>query len=304
LHQTCQDFEIIILDDCSTDNSRSIIESYQSHPKIHDITINKKNSGSPFGLWQKGIDLATGDWIWIAESDDIAEPGFLEEALQAIEQFPSLDTFYCDCFIIDENGKALAEKFSDRKNRVFNTSKWSSSYFSIGINEINECLKFDCTINNMSSTVFRKTLAAAKTAHVDEFHFHGDWFFLLKTVLAGNLYYSNKALNHYRIYEKSHSSGLTLIQSRYECFRILVLLYYNENVKDKKKLLDYFTFNCLAFGLIEDGPKSGWKIFQSYLKTDRNLALKVIGKIANIKLFRKKQTVFAKHTIWETRNEK
>jgi hypothetical protein len=82
------------------------------------------------------------------------------------------------------------------------------------------------------------------------------------------------------------------------------LLYYNENVKDKKKLLDYFTFNCLAFGLIEDGPKSGWKIFQSYLKTDRNLALKVIGKIANIKLFRKKQTVFAKHTIWETRNEK
>ena len=146
LRQTYQDFEIIVMDDCSSDNSRAIIESYRGHPKISKIIINKKNSGSPFGQWKKGIELAKGEWIWIAESDDISEPAFLEEAVRAIEQFPSLDIFYCDSYVVDENGEKDAEKFSDRKNRVFSTLKWNTSYYNRGIDEVNECLKFDCTI--------------------------------------------------------------------------------------------------------------------------------------------------------------
>ena len=55
-NQTYQDFEVIILDDCSTDASKSIIEKYRNHPKTKHIVYNSSNSSSPFKQWNKGID--------------------------------------------------------------------------------------------------------------------------------------------------------------------------------------------------------------------------------------------------------
>ena len=78
LNQTFQDFELIILDDLSPDNSREIIESYRAHPKVSQIIYNEKNSGSTFFQWNKAVlSLAKGEFIWIAESDDVADPKFL-----------------------------------------------------------------------------------------------------------------------------------------------------------------------------------------------------------------------------------
>ena len=70
LNQTFQDFELIILDDCSTDNSREIIERYRGNPKITQIIYNKKNSGGVFKQWIKGIEKVKGEYVWIAERDD------------------------------------------------------------------------------------------------------------------------------------------------------------------------------------------------------------------------------------------
>ena len=77
-NQTFQDFEVIILDDCSTDNSKEIIEEYRNRPQVSHVVYNETNSGSPFKQWAKGFDLAQGEYIWIAESDDWAELAFLE----------------------------------------------------------------------------------------------------------------------------------------------------------------------------------------------------------------------------------
>ena len=78
LNQTFQDFEVIILDDCSTDNSLEVLSHYKNHNKVSHCVFNDTNSGSTFKQWDKGIQLAKGEWIWIAESDDWAEPEFLE----------------------------------------------------------------------------------------------------------------------------------------------------------------------------------------------------------------------------------
>ena len=60
LNQSFQDFEIILLDDKSTDNSLDILKSYAKHEKVSHLIINEKNSGSPFKQWFKGINLAKG----------------------------------------------------------------------------------------------------------------------------------------------------------------------------------------------------------------------------------------------------
>src|SRR5215467_13719414 len=75
LAQTYQDFELILLDDCSTDESRSIISEYAKDPRIR-IELNEVNSGSTFKQWNKGARMARGSYIWIAESDDRADSCF------------------------------------------------------------------------------------------------------------------------------------------------------------------------------------------------------------------------------------
>src|SRR5690348_15535502 len=64
LNQTYRDFDVIILDDCSTDGSKEVIEKYRNHPAVKTIVYNDVNSGNPFLQWKKGLDLAGGEWIW------------------------------------------------------------------------------------------------------------------------------------------------------------------------------------------------------------------------------------------------
>ena len=72
LNQTFQDFEVVFLDDSSTDNSLEIFNNYSTDKRIRLIQ-NNVNSGSPFKQWIKGLRESKGEYIWIAESDDFAD---------------------------------------------------------------------------------------------------------------------------------------------------------------------------------------------------------------------------------------
>ena len=66
-----------MLDDASRDDSLAVIwERLRAHP--HRLVCNAVNSGQPCSQWLKGMDMATGRYIWIAESDDTCSPLFLE----------------------------------------------------------------------------------------------------------------------------------------------------------------------------------------------------------------------------------
>ena len=105
LNQTYPIYELIILDDCSPDNSVEVIEE-----KIKTITgdtkitfiKNEVNSGGVFRQWKKGFDLATGDYVWIAEADDTAESTFVEELMKGFED-PEVVLSHCECVRINEH---------------------------------------------------------------------------------------------------------------------------------------------------------------------------------------------------------
>ena len=88
LLQTYPIHELIILDDCSKDNSVKIIE--EKIKTIKDIPVkfikNKNNSGLVFSQWQKGLDNITGDYFWIAEADDSCDNRFLEKVMKPFEE--------------------------------------------------------------------------------------------------------------------------------------------------------------------------------------------------------------------------
>ena len=74
--QEMDDMEVILLDDCSTDSSREIIERYRGHDKVSHIVCNDSNSGPTFAQWKRGIGLARGTNVRIDASADSADAGF------------------------------------------------------------------------------------------------------------------------------------------------------------------------------------------------------------------------------------
>ena len=105
LGQTYQNFEVIILDDCSTDDSRDIIEQYRTNPHVSQIIYNEENSGRVFKQWKKGLGLAKGDLLWIAESDDKCEPMFLERLVQCFIEHPTLALAFSKSLLFNDAGK-------------------------------------------------------------------------------------------------------------------------------------------------------------------------------------------------------
>lgn len=294
LEQSFTDFELILLDDASTDNSRKILESFSNHSKVSQVKWNELNSGSPFSQWKKGVSLATGKWVWIAESDDIASPSFLAEAMKAFDQQPDAVLFYCDAFNIrKDNGPVSFLKYSECKKNIFETGHWELDYNEAGEKEINNFLKFICSINNTSSVVFRKDVLEKELNGTENFRFHGDWYYLLKVCSRGNLVYSAKTLNSFRMKADSLGKQKDAIRSKTEYFRILDWLLQQEFVNDKKKLTDFFILQYTGYGWLSDGARHGHRLFMNYKQINASLARKIYWRMIWLKISgKKRRTLF------------
>lgn len=294
LAQTAAPAEIIILDDASSDQSRAIIESYREHPGVTHIVYNTTNSGSPFKQWNKGILMAAADWVWIAESDDIADKKFLETASRDLEEHPDCGIFYSDSYCRPE-GTATAryQRFSEMKNGHFKTGHWSQAHQVPGTEEINRHLKYFCTINNSSAAVFRKDLLLPLLQKLETFIYHGDWYCQLAAALQTRICYCPEPLNTFRLHENSFLRNTNMQQSKLECFRILDFLNAQEAVAEKKELVDFFTLQYLGFGLFSHGYRYGKNLFAAYSAINRPLSKKVFRSLIWQKITMKKhKTIF------------
>lgn len=195
LNQSYKDFEVIILDDCSTDNSREIIQQYEDNPHVAHMVFNRENSGSPFKQWNKGVRLAQGQYIWIAESDDMADERFLEEVVPVLDANPNVGIIKCQTQIIDVNGEkkhVVEDKWSERGRN------WEKSIIINGKSDCIEQLLFGISIPNASGALFRKEIYI-KAGYADEtFKMAGDWMAWAKLLSLSDLAYVAKPLNFLR----------------------------------------------------------------------------------------------------------
>lgn len=104
LGQSFGDFEFIIVDDGSTDNSLEIIQRF-AEQDTRIVVIAKRNTGLAASL-NEGIQHACGEWIARLDADDICEPTRLEMQLAKARENPSLVFIGSGHFEIDENGGA------------------------------------------------------------------------------------------------------------------------------------------------------------------------------------------------------
>ncbi len=195
LAQTFQDIEIIILDDCSTDNSRGIIELYRNHSKVTSIIYNQINSGSPFKQWKKGIELAQGEYIWIAESDDYAAPAFLQTVYSMAKENENVGISFCNSNWVNATGEPGES-----------LSLYTESFFRKGSDEIMRLLRHN-TIQNTSAAIVRKDVAVKSVEGIDQFHSCGDWLFYIRLLMNSNVCYTGEVLNNFRWYHANTSNN-------------------------------------------------------------------------------------------------
>ena len=192
--QTFLDFEVILLDDCSSDNSREILAAYSMDSRVTQYLCNQQNGGSPFAQWERGIKLARGKWIWIAESDDESDPLFLESLVCLAERYENTGIAFCRSHWIDLN----SEKGDD-------LSLYHKDFFKTGKEEICFELWKHCTIPNVSSALIRRDVAVKSITNLGKFKGCGDWLFYMRVLRTTNLVYTNEKLNYFRWYHQNTS---------------------------------------------------------------------------------------------------
>ena len=204
LMQTYPIYELIILDDYSTDNSIKVIEEkIKTIPSQIKVTFvkNEKNSGCVFKQWKKGFELATGDYIWIAEADDSAENNFVEEVMKGFDD-KNVVLSYCESARIDENNLLIREK-SDDLYDMCRTGEWKANYTKDGKDEIIEHLSVTNTILNVSSVMWKKKDYTDIFEKAAEFKVAGDWYIYYNVLKNGKIAWNSKPLNYYRKHSKS-----------------------------------------------------------------------------------------------------
>lgn len=196
MNQSFQDFEVILLDDCSIDDSRSVLLSYKDNPHVTHIVFNKENSGSPFAQWNKGIELAKGEWIWIAESDDWADDNFLEEMINAVDNYPHVSLVFAKARYMQGDSQLWNQKVSNNIS-IFHGTDFICNH-----------LLYDNEIYNVSMTLFRRDLYE-KIDHAlyQKMLLCGDWWFYSLLAGVGDVLMVDKLLSYYRQHGSNTSSS-------------------------------------------------------------------------------------------------
>lgn len=250
-NQTYTQFEVILLDDASTDNSVDILSHYAAHPKVTHIIVNKENSGSTFKQWNKGIGLVKGDLIWIAESDDFCENDFLEKMVHLYNLDQEISMFFCQSHRLNAKGIVTGNWLSHTNNYKLNV--FHQDFVMDGNLFIEKYLIHKNVIPNVSAILFRKaTLKKILPLKFDShMKYNADWFYYVQLLCNSKVGYVSNSLNYFRYHESSvignasnEKSGLSRLKMDL-CTRKKMITYLKsrnvvnlERIKFQKKIGD------------------------------------------------------------------
>ena len=229
--QTYPIYELIVLDDASKDASKTVIkravaEASRLKPSMKIKLIwNKENSGKAVSQWIKGVEAATGDYIWIAEADDVARKDFLSEIMKGFEKDPDVVLAYSESAIINKYGILMMPNFRRSRDKE-GTGHFKNSYIRSGKKEIEEIMAIRCTIPNVSAVVFKNTPELHKYLKLAEkFKQVGDWYLYTKLLEGGKIFYNKRSLNLFRVHGESATNR------------------GKEHVREVEKMHEYFKDN-------------------------------------------------------------
>lgn len=192
LNQTYNNIEVFLLDDCSCDNSKEVLMSYKSSPLVKGIILNEKNSGSTFKQWKKGFELAHGEYIWIAESDDYCDIHFLEILVDKLID-DTIAIVYSKSHLVDSHDKFI------KRERGKGFTRYT------GIDFIRKKMGCGNEIINASAVIFNKKCLSKIPNDYNTYKAGGDYLFWIYLAEQGDVIFVHTPLNYFR----QHSHKVT-----------------------------------------------------------------------------------------------
>lgn len=180
LNQTLSDIELIVVDDCGTDNSMDIVRSFKDS-RIK-ILKNKKNMGIAFSR-NRAINASNGKYIAIMDDDDIAPLNRLKIEKEVLEDEPSVSVVGGITKQIDENDNFISKAF----NVVFNPKRIKAE------------IMFKNQIVNSSAMIRKQFIVENNLFYRDNYLGMEDYKFWTECSVCGNLMNIDELLIYYRV---------------------------------------------------------------------------------------------------------
>lgn len=281
LNQTFQDFELILLDDASTDNSLEILDKYKNNLHVSHLVVNEQNTGSPFKQWMKGILLAKGEWVWIAEADDLCESTFLETCVEQVQKYSNISVCMTASKYIDENGRILPQEanYWGKNKPAVSACRFPGKAYAEHNMYWNNC------VINASGVLFRRSYAINLfDSSFVNMRYSGDWVFWFQMLLQGDMFEIYAQLNKFRQHTAKVSvEGVRLGNRIKEDIDVLFLMEktFPEMKKYKRRLAHGMIYRKIK--KVNDADKR--------IELSRYLSERLGGKASDLRLFHFNQYV-------------
>ena len=192
--QTYNNIEVILLDNASSDNSVEIMKAYaQKYPAKTHLLAKKKETTQTFQLWNEGLAMAHGEYVWIAESDSICDTKFLEEVLKGL-LFQSVMLSFGKCVFM-QDGKNI-DKLPIYPANSF--VSWAKPFVMTAHFFVSKIYATKNIIPSTSAAVFRNigTIPDEIIKEWEKMPSLGNWLFFLWLIRGGGVNYTPRALCH------------------------------------------------------------------------------------------------------------
>jgi glycosyltransferase involved in cell wall biosynthesis len=201
LSQTYTDYEIVIVDDCSSDGSLRLIEAID-HPRVR-IERNEENRG-PAATWNRAVSLARGELVKLLCQDDLIYPRALQEAVDAFEADPTIVLASSRRDVIDEQGSVIFPGRGSRRLRGAVDGRAAiRAVARSGTNPIGE----------PSVTLFRRNVFDDVGGFSAQERYMIDVELWIRLLDRGNLHYDQRVLSAFRVSRSSWSAQLAGCQA-------------------------------------------------------------------------------------------
>lgn len=226
LDQSYPNIDLIVIDDKSPDDSDEVIRRLRDRYGFTYIRRDK-NSGTPFSAWAYAAEKATGDFIWICESDDAATLDFAATGVDRLCQDRSAVLFYSNSYVIDADGKMIGSTASYFRD-IWQDPRWETGFTADGLKELADYQVRGMIVPNMSSALIRAdAFRSAFKPDVLKFGLTGDWLFIGRVLTRGRAIFDVQPLNYFRQHAvtsrervKSARSQAEFIMTKYRLHKL------------------------------------------------------------------------------------
>ena len=296
--QTCQNFEVVIVNDGSTDKSLEIIESYLKSLKTKDIELfnkftilNQENSGVSVAR-NNAIKIAKYDYLAFLDADDWWETTYLEEMFKLIQEFPNAGLWSCKYYVVKNKTKRFA-----RIGLNSNFKKGIINYFKVYA----ETLEMPVWTG---ATIIKKSVFFEKNGFKPNLALGEDFDLWIRVALNYSVAFLNSPLSNYNfdidLYNRAVDTYKIYLPHKHYIFNLDYLNQEETINEDLKFLLDklrvytlfpYYFKNLYTEEFQREILKVNFNNLPFYCKLQFKLPILLINLWINFKVFNSKYII-------------